>query len=175
MIENTINQDLRGALLSGNKDLVRVLRFIKSIIQDYKVNNNLDRQLSLDDNKILMILTKEIKKMSESLDIYLKINDQSKITESKKEIEIVSKYLPAPATPIKTIIYKISFTSLATIPPSIVGPISSRTAEIICPKLSSGFDLLIRLITILISSSLTGSGKYLETISISFFDSVIFD
>ena len=98
MIENTINQDLRGALLSGNKDLVRVLRFIKSIIQDYKVNNNLDRQLSLDDNKILMILTKEIKKMSESLDIYLKINDQSKITESKKEIEIVSKYLPEPVS-----------------------------------------------------------------------------
>ena len=100
MIENTINQDLRGALLSGNKDLVRVLRFIKSIIQDYKVNNNLDRQLSLDDNKILMILTKEIKKMSESLDIYLKINDQSKITESKKEIEIVSKYLPEPVSEI---------------------------------------------------------------------------
>ncbi len=94
MIESSINQDLKQALLSGNKEIVSTLRFVKSSIQDFKVNNNLDRQLPLDDQQTIVILNKELKKLNESLDIFKKTGSTEKIVQSESEIEIIKKYLP---------------------------------------------------------------------------------
>ena len=94
MIEQTINQDLKEALLSGNKEKVSILRFIKSIIQDYKVNKQLDRQEYLPDNEVIVILNKEIKKLNESKEIYITAGSLEKVEQIDNEKSVILAYLP---------------------------------------------------------------------------------
>ncbi len=96
MIESSINQDLKQALLSGDKETVSILRFLKSSIQDFKVNNGLDRQSPLDDNQTIPILNKELKKITESIEVFEKAGSQERVNQSLAEAEIIKKYLPKP-------------------------------------------------------------------------------
>ena len=94
MIESSINQDLKKALLSGDKAIVSILRFLKSSIQDFKVNNGLDRQNSLTDNQVIPILNKELKKITESIEVFKNAESQERLTQSLDEAEVIKKYLP---------------------------------------------------------------------------------
>ena len=83
-------QDLKEAMKEKDtikKDAITMLR--ASILQVEK-----DTQKTLNDNEICAIVAKEVKKRKESLKEYEDANREDIVEGLKKEIEVLSKYLP---------------------------------------------------------------------------------
>ena len=83
-------QDLKEAMREKDtikKDAITMLR--ASILQVEK-----DTQKTLNDDEICAIVAKEVKKRKESLKEYKDANREDIVEGLKKEIEVLSKYLP---------------------------------------------------------------------------------
>jgi uncharacterized protein YqeY len=95
MLQYQISQDLKAALLAGNKLETSVLRSIKSAITYAEVAKGAGGKGSLGDAQILEILAKESKKRQESADIYSKGGAQDRADAELQEKSIIDRYLPA--------------------------------------------------------------------------------
>jgi uncharacterized protein YqeY len=95
MLQDQISQDLKTALLAGNKLETSVLRSIKSAITYAEVAKGAKGKGSLGDAQILEILAKESKKRQESADVYNKGGAQDRADAELEEKAIIDKYLPA--------------------------------------------------------------------------------
>lgn len=95
MIEDKINHDLKQALLSKNQELVDVLRYLKSIILSYKIDATKDRQMALADDEIVKILSKEVKKLTDSATLFLQGGSKERADHALNERRILETYLPA--------------------------------------------------------------------------------
>ena len=87
---DTINNDLKDAMKSGDKFKLTVLRMLKSALQKEKIAKNHE----LDETEIITVIKKEVKVRKDSMSEYEKYNRQDLVEDLKKEIEILSKYLP---------------------------------------------------------------------------------
>lgn len=94
MIKQSIENDIKTAMLAGDKELVSVLRTVKSAILDVEVNQNL-RDTGLTDDAVITLLQKESKKRGEAAKLYDDAGDQSRAGKERAEQEIIQKYLPA--------------------------------------------------------------------------------
>lgn len=94
-IKNQIDQDIKEAMLSGNKSLATTLRGLKSAILYAEVAQN-KRDEGLDDDGIIAVLQKEAKKRQESADLYAKGNNTEKQNAELTEKAAIEQYLPAP-------------------------------------------------------------------------------
>lgn len=88
-----IDQDLKQALLQGKKEDVAVLRGIKSVIQNEAINKR-SQGTELTDQDIEAVLSKEVKKRQETVDLYLKANEQERANKELAEKKIIENYLP---------------------------------------------------------------------------------
>jgi len=93
MLESKLNSDIKAALVAKSEDL-NYLRYLKSLIQDYKINLQLDRLSFLDDALVEKILSKELKKANDNLALYEANNNQVAILKTKEEIKILNRFLP---------------------------------------------------------------------------------
>lgn len=94
MIKEELMQDLKSAMKekdSVKKDTVTMLR--AAILQVEK-----DKQITLEDDAILEIVAKEVKKRKESRQEYISADRTDIVEKLDKEIEILSKYLPKQLT-----------------------------------------------------------------------------
>lgn len=89
-----IDQDLKAALLGGDKDKALILRSLKSAILNEEVAKGL-RETGLPDDQVLSILQKEAKKRQESADLYAQGGNQEKADAELAEKRIIEEYLPA--------------------------------------------------------------------------------
>ncbi len=94
MLKQQIDQDLKAALLGGNKELVTTLRGLKSAILYAEVAKGV-RDEGLTDQEIITILTKEAKKRQESAELYEKGNSPDRAAAELAEKKVIEKYLPA--------------------------------------------------------------------------------
>lgn len=94
MIEDTLNQDLKQALLGGDKVLATTLRGLKSSLLYAKIANNA-RDRAMTDDEIIAVFQKEAKKRQESADLYKQGNSQEKADAELQEKQVIEKYLPA--------------------------------------------------------------------------------
>ncbi|HVS59000.1 MAG TPA: GatB/YqeY domain-containing protein [Candidatus Saccharimonadales bacterium] len=94
MLEQRIEQDLKAALLSGNRDQATLLRGLKSALLYAKVAAG-KRDEGLSDDEVIAVLSKEAKKRQESADLYAKGGDQSRASAELAEKKIIETYLPA--------------------------------------------------------------------------------
>lgn len=94
MLKQQIDQDLKTALLAGNKDLVTVIRGLKSVILYAEVAAGA-RDKGLADEEILALFAKEAKKRQESADLYRKAGDDVRANAEMSEKKVIEKYLPA--------------------------------------------------------------------------------
>jgi uncharacterized protein YqeY len=94
MLEERINQDLKTALLGGDKLAVSTLRVVKSAILNVKVDQN-TRDQNMPDNELVTILQKEAKNRQESADLYKQGGDNDRANQELAEKTIIQKYLPA--------------------------------------------------------------------------------
>ena len=89
-----IDQDLKIALLGGDKDRANVLRGLKSAILYEEVAKGA-RDAGLPDDQIMAVLQKEAKKRQESADLYVRGGSQEKADVELSEKKIIEEYLPA--------------------------------------------------------------------------------
>ena len=86
----TINNDVKSAMKSGNKFELNVLRMLKSALQNEKIAKNHD----LDENEIIAVIKKQVKVRKDSLKEYQQYNREELVEGLAKEIDILTKYLP---------------------------------------------------------------------------------
>lgn len=96
-IKQQLDQDLKAAMLASDKDLVVVLRGLKSAILYEEVAKGA-RDEGLDDAAVMSVLQKEAKKRQDSADLYDKGGDTVRRDKELAEKQIIAKYLPAELT-----------------------------------------------------------------------------
>jgi uncharacterized protein len=93
MLKQRIDQDLKVALLEGNKVLVTTLRGIKSVILYAEVAKGV-RDEGLPDDEIIPLLAKEVKKRQESADLYKQGGSMERAEAELEEKKVIEQYLP---------------------------------------------------------------------------------
>src|SRR5438105_3363737 len=92
-LEETINADLKTAMLARNEPTVRSLRAIKSAIILAKTEKGAGGVISAE--REVQILQKLVKQRKDSITEFEKANRQDLIQKEKEEIAVIEKYLPA--------------------------------------------------------------------------------
>jgi uncharacterized protein YqeY len=94
MLKQQLDKDLKAALLAGDKLRATTLRILKSAILYVEVAKGA-REVGLDDDEIIIILSKEAKKRQESADLYVRGNSPERAAAELAEKAIIEEYLPA--------------------------------------------------------------------------------
>lgn len=92
-LKEQINNDLKTALLGGDRFKGDVLRGLKAVILNEEVAKGL-RESGVSDEVIEQLITKEVKKRNESAEIYKSAGRAELVENELKEAEILSLYLP---------------------------------------------------------------------------------
>jgi hypothetical protein len=95
MLEDKLDQDIKSALLAGDKFRVTTLRQLKATLLNAKVAQN-KRDVGLEDSELQAIFSKEAKQRQESADLYLKGGDKNRADAELEEKAIIETYLPKP-------------------------------------------------------------------------------
>jgi uncharacterized protein YqeY len=93
MLKDRIEQDLKKAMLGGDKQRVSTLRIVKSAILYSEVATG-SRQSGLGDEKIVEVLCKESKKRQDTADLYTRAGESSRAEAELAEKAIIDTYLP---------------------------------------------------------------------------------
>lgn len=88
-----IKKDLVEAMKSGDKFKLSVIRMLKSALQNEEINLG-GNGSGLNDDQVLTVIKREVKKRNGSIDEYTKYNKLNAVEDLKKEVEILSAYLP---------------------------------------------------------------------------------
>tara|TARA_B100001121_G_C18658957_1_gene607864 strand:+ start:59 stop:514 length:456 start_codon:yes stop_codon:yes gene_type:complete len=89
-IEDKLNQ----ALKAKDKNTYPTLRLIVSGIKDAEIAGRSKGQKEIKDSDIISLLKKMIKQRSESCEVYQKAGRKELLDNEKKEIEVISRFLP---------------------------------------------------------------------------------
>jgi len=93
MLKQQIEQDLKQALLSGDKERALTLRSLKSVILYAEVAQG-SRDEGLADDAIIVLFSKEAKKRQESADLYIRGGAEERAAKELAEKKIIEAYLP---------------------------------------------------------------------------------
>ncbi len=91
---NTISNDLKEALKSGDKFKLSVLRMMKSAIDLEKINSKKEA----DDELVIGVLKKQVKQRTDSKKVYEDLGKMEVASDLDKEIAIINSYLPKEAS-----------------------------------------------------------------------------
>lgn len=91
MLEKQIVTDTLTAMKNSDKFKVSVLRMLKSALQSEKINS---KSADLTDEQVIMVLKKQIKERTASIEEYTKYNRLDLVSDLEKEIAILEIYLP---------------------------------------------------------------------------------
>lgn len=94
MLKTQLDQDLKAAMLAGDKTLVTTLRGLKSAILYAEVEKKV-RESGLSDGEIIALFVKEAKKRQESAGFFKQGGNLEKAEAELAEKVIIEKYLPA--------------------------------------------------------------------------------
>ena len=89
-IQARLQEDLKQAM--RDKDTVRrsVLRYLRSEIH----NEEIAKQTELDDDGIIIVLTRQAQQRRESIEVYEAANRQDLVDKEKGELAIIFEYMP---------------------------------------------------------------------------------
>lgn len=82
--------DQKEAMRSKDRFSLSVIRMLRAELQ----NGAIAKNAPLDDQEELAVLTREVKRRKEALGDYERSGRQDLVTDLKREIEILSRYLP---------------------------------------------------------------------------------
>lgn len=88
-----LDQDIKAAMLAGDKPKVTILRGLKSAILYVEVAEG-SREAGLDEAKVLVVLAKEAKKRQDSIDMYTKAGATDRAQNELAEKTFIEAYLP---------------------------------------------------------------------------------
>ncbi len=96
-LKERINNDLKAALLGGDRFVADNLRNLKAALLNEEVAQN-KREEGLDDSEIEVVIAREVKKRAESKMLYEQNDRPELAADEQREIEVFSAYLPAQLT-----------------------------------------------------------------------------
>jgi len=88
--EGKIREDLKEALKLRDKERASILRMLLSEIK----NAEIAQRKPLDDDKILDVISKEVKRHRESIEAFKQGNRDDLVAQEKAELSTLMKYLP---------------------------------------------------------------------------------
>lgn len=94
-LKEQIQQDMKAALLGGDRFVGDTLRDFKAAILNEEVNKGLRDSGGLDDSGIEQLLMREVKKRKESIALYEQNGRPELAEKEQQEIDVLNKYLPA--------------------------------------------------------------------------------
>jgi uncharacterized protein YqeY len=92
-MQEKIEQDIKSALLSGNKTKAETLRNLKSAILNEAISQNA-HDSGLSDEQIQKVLARESKKRQEAADLYKQGGSQERADAELSEKALIDTYLP---------------------------------------------------------------------------------
>lgn len=92
MLKDKIQDDLKAAMLAKDEDKLSTIRMLKSALQYAEIAKGAGYEAS--DEDVIDVVGKEIKKRREAIDLYEKGGRPELSAKEKKEIEVLSTYLP---------------------------------------------------------------------------------
>jgi uncharacterized protein YqeY len=123
MLKQRIEQDLKTALLAGDKERTLVLRALKSVILYAEVAKGV-REQGLPDAEIIVLLSKEAKKRQESADLYAKGGSADRQATELAEKVIIESYLPKQLDEAElTKVIDDVIAELETVTPQVMGQV----------------------------------------------------
>ena len=93
-LKQRINDDVKSAMRSKEKDQLLVLRLITAAVKQIEI----DQRIELDDQQIIAVLDKLAKQHRDSIQQYEKANREDLVEKERFELGIVQKYLPTALT-----------------------------------------------------------------------------
>jgi uncharacterized protein YqeY len=114
-MKGKIQANLGQALKKGDTLKVSTLRLLIAEIH----NQEIEKRQELSKEEIITIVQKEVKKRQESIEAYQKGKREDLVKKEKKELEVLSEYLPRQLSPqelekiIQSVIKKVNATNLS--------------------------------------------------------------
>ena len=93
-LKKKIEEKLNEALKAKDKSTYPTLRLVVSAIKDAEIASRTKGQKELPDSELTSILKKMIKQRNESCEMYKKAGRDELLENEKKEIEVISVFLP---------------------------------------------------------------------------------
>jgi uncharacterized protein len=90
-LKERINEDMKTAMRSGEKDRLAVIRLLQAAIKQREV----DERIALDDAQVMAVLEKMIKQRKESIVAFDKGGRADLVAKETNEIAVLQPYLPA--------------------------------------------------------------------------------
>lgn len=97
MLEQQLEDDIKAALLSGDKVKATTLRGLKATLLNVKVAQG-KRDSGLSDDEVIAVFAKESKKRQESAELYKQGGSQERVDAELAEKAIIDSYLPTQAS-----------------------------------------------------------------------------
>lgn len=91
-LKATVESEIKKAMLAKDKDRLRALRAIKSLILLEETKTSAGSELSEDDE--IKLLTKAAKQRKDSAEIYKQQNREDLLAVEMAELEIINEFLP---------------------------------------------------------------------------------
>ena len=89
-LKDQLMEDLKSAMRDHDEIKKNTVTMIKAAILQVEK----DKQITLDENQILEIISKEAKKRRESIEEFTNCGRQDLVEQTEKELETIKKYLP---------------------------------------------------------------------------------
>jgi len=93
-LKKQIDKKLNQALKAKDKNTYPTLRLVVSAIKDAEIAGRTKGQKEMSDSDVTSILKKMIKQRNESCEVYKKAGRNELLENEKKEIEVISFFLP---------------------------------------------------------------------------------
>ena len=93
-LKKQIEEKLNTALKAKDKSTYPTLRLVVSAIKDAEIASRTKGQKEMSDSEVTSILKKMIKQRNESCEVYKKAGRSELLESEKKEIEVISIFLP---------------------------------------------------------------------------------
>ena len=130
MLKEKLMADLKDAMKEKNEIKKNTVQMVRAAILQIEK----DKQIEVDDNQVLDIIAKEVKKRNDSLSDYEKGGRQDLVNQIKEEISYLNVYLPEQLsideveTIVKDVISEVGATSMKD-----MGPVMKAAKEKIGP------------------------------------------
>ncbi|MBQ8681577.1 MAG: GatB/YqeY domain-containing protein [Bacilli bacterium] len=129
-----INEDMKVAMKSQDKETLNVIRMVKSAVQMAKIELKHD----LSDEEVVDVVSKQIKMRKDSIAEFSKASRDDLVEQYQSEIEILNKYMPEQLSIEE--VNKIIDEAFATINPTSQKQMGLIMKEV-NPKLRGKFDM----------------------------------
>lgn len=89
-LKERLSQDLKEAMKSKDETRVRTIRLLIAAIKNFEV----EKMGQATDEEVLQVMSKEVKKRLESIEMYKQVSREDLAAEEENELKIIKSYMP---------------------------------------------------------------------------------